>query len=331
MNDWHFAYPWIFYIAPILLVLPYLRRKPAFQSIPASVNHVREPGRSSRGLLRTLILPTVHVLLLLFLTLAAARPQRTNSITLGDENRRNIMLALDVSRSMDAPDFISPDGVVKRITGVKSVTKSFIEERTGDRIGLVLFGTSAFLQSPLTIDHVLLASLVNEIRLGVAGDGTAMGDGLGVALKRIEELPSNSRAIILLTDGVSNSGRVEPLKAAKIAARLGVKVYTIGIGSKEGSYVQIDPGMFGARRVRAEFDEATLVKIADLTGGKYFFASDMNELDLIYREIDQLESTRQQERSFTQTFELAPPLLLSALLLFLIHYLLSQTVFRVVP
>jgi len=326
-----FAYPWIFFLLPMLLLLPYLRRRTHFQAIPASEVSVRTHAKSARLMARSCLQPVLHFAFLVTLLISAARPQEVTSLSLGEDERRNIMLALDASKSMDAKDFRSPVGIVRRLDGVKSVTANFIQERKGDRIGLVLFGSKAFLQAPLTIDHGLLHSLVSDLRVGVAGDGTAIGDGLGIALKRIEELPARARAVILITDGVSNSGRVEPLEAARIAKELGVKVYTIGIGSPSGSFVQIRQGIFAPRRIRAEFDEKTMREIARITEGKYFFASDANELDQIYREIDLLEKTNEEEFQFQQTAELAAPFLLASLFFFVFHFILSQTVFRVVP
>ncbi|MCI5064477.1 VWA domain-containing protein [bacterium] len=331
-----FATPELFLLFPIMVALPFLRRwwakPPSRPSLVRTRAEVEVARRDSFHQLSR-VFPTLLFLVFIgCLVAAAAQPQRQNILDLSEHRRRNIMVAMDVSRSMDAPDFRTPDGRTKRIEGVKSVTKDFIARRTGDRIGLVLFGSRAYLQAPLTIDYLLLYQLVDAISLGVAGDGTAIGDGLGVALKKVEALPAEARAIILLTDGVSNSGRIEPMKAARIAADLNVKVYTIGIGSPEGSTVQIPQGgLLRYQQVRAEFDEETLREIASLTGGKYYFASDLNALDLIYREIDALEHTEAEERSFAQTEELSSPLVTAALISFLLHLLITQTIIRVLP
>ena len=190
-----FAYPWLLALLPVFLLLPYVRRRQYFQAIPSSEVAVDTSARSVRMVARSLIQPLLHLGFLVCLLISAARPQEVISHTLGEDDRRNLVLSLDASKSMDAKDFRSPSGIIRRMDGVKSVTADFLRERRGDRIGLVIFGSQAFLQAPLTIDHALLMSLVNELRVGVAGDGTAIGDGLGIALKRVEELPVGVRRV----------------------------------------------------------------------------------------------------------------------------------------
>jgi Ca-activated chloride channel family protein len=233
---------------------------------------------------------------------------------------------------MEAQDFISSTGLTSRMEGVKRVTNDFLRNRAGDRIGVVLFGSHAYLQSPLTLDHDFLRTLLVDIRPGVAGDGTAIGDGIGTALKHIQALPADTRAIILLTDGVNTSGNVEPMKAARIAAELGIRIYTIGIGSQSGSFLPSIRGLPLSQQISAAFDESALRRIADVSGGVYYFASNEDELNNIYREIESLETAETETTPPPVTIqEIAPPLLWVILAIFLIHLFLSQTVLRVLP
>ncbi|MCB0319630.1 MAG: VWA domain-containing protein [Bdellovibrionales bacterium] len=324
-------YPVVVAILPLLFFIRWIRGKRSSVAIPVASHLLAGGSPSLTSRVGQWSMQFLHLLFLCALALAAARPVQRTSIAPNEMERRNVMLALDVSRSMEAQDFASPYGTVSRMEGVKSVTRKFFENRADDRIGLVLFGSQAYLQSPLTIDHSLLARFISELQVGIAGDGTALGDGLGVALKRIEELPSETQAVILLTDGVSNSGSVDPIKAAGIARDLGVRVYTIGIGSHEGAFLNLNRGFSIPQRIRAEFDEATLRRIAEITGGKYYFASDAGTLNHIYEEIDSLEKSEEEEKSFELITEFYPLFAGVAALVFLLHFVLSQTVFGVYP
>lgn len=189
---------------------------------------------------------------------------------------------------------------VTRIAVVKAVVDQFIQRRTGDRLGLVLFGSRAYMQSPLTFDRKTVGTLLREAQIGFAGQGTAIGDAIGLATKRLLKRPADQRVLILLTDGANSAGEVPPLKAAELAKQSGVKVYTIGVGAEEFSR----PGLFGSnfmsRRINpsADLDEETLRKIADITGGQYFRARDPQELQQIYLELDKLEPMEQEAAQF---------------------------------
>ncbi len=331
MSAVSFAYPWVLLAFPVLLLLPSLRSRKN-QSILSTRCSVNTESKTSRQWGAFLLLPLLRILFLMVLIVCAARPQLRTVLPFETTEKRNLVLALDTSRSMEAQDFISTSGLTSRMEGVKRVTNEFLRNRAGDRIGVVLFGSHAYLQSPLTLDHDFLRTLLVDIRPGVAGDGTAIGDGIGTALKHIQALPADTRAIILLTDGVNTSGDVEPMKAARIAAELGIRIYTIGIGSQSGSFIPSIRGLPLSQQISAAFDESALRRIAEVSGGVYYFASNEDELNDIYREIESIETAESETTPPPVTIqEIAPPLLWFILAIFLLHLFLSQTVLRVLP
>ncbi len=241
----------------------------------------------------------VAVVAWLLLVLAAARPER-----IGDEldvpvSGRNLMLAVDLSGSMDAKDFELGARRVDRLTATKAVASDFIGRREGDRIGLILFGERAYLQVPLTLDRETVTTLLMEAFIGLAGEKTAIGDAITLAVKRIHDqgAAGGEQVLILLTDGANTAGEIDPVKAAELAAQIGLRVYTIGIGAEQMVVSSITGGM---RRVNpsADLDEATLTKIADLTGGRYFRAKDTAGLQEIYRLLDEMEPVAEPEAGF---------------------------------
>jgi len=248
------------------------------------------PGRSRRA--RLLLLALTWVLLLL----AAARPQWVGEPVRLPVSGRDLLLAVDISGSMAQEDMILHGEPLSRIQLVKKVANEFIDQRIGDRIGLLLFGTQAYVQVPLTFDRQTVKSLFNEAQIGFAGKKTSLGDAIGLAVKRLRERPAPSRVLLLLTDGANTAGKVEPLQAAKLAAQAGVTIYTIGVGADE---VMIRT-FFGTRRVNpsADLDEETLGKIAELTKGRYFRARSSEELEKIYQLIDKLEPVADATETF---------------------------------
>ena len=223
----------------------------------------------------------------LLLTLAAARPQWIGEIQTLPVTGRDLLLAVDISGSMDTQDMIWQNRAVNRLAVVKQVAGDFIARRRGDRVGLILFGSRAYLQTPLTFDTETTATLLSESEIGLAGRETAIGDAIGLAVKRLREDAAADRVLILLTDGANTSGEVQPLQAAGFAAREGLTVYTVGVGADE-MRVQ---DFFGTRVVNpsADLDEDTLREIADQTGGRYFRARDAADLAQIYEILDELE------------------------------------------
>lgn len=260
--------------------------------------------------------------------LALARPQ---SEPLG-KNRRidglDIQLVIDTSGSMRAEDFVLAGKRPTRLDVVKTVIDSFISARGNDRIGLVVFGTEAFTQAPLTLDHDLLREFLKYVDISMAGDATAIGDGLATAVKRLQDLPSKGKVVILLTDGENNAGRIDPITAAEAAKALGVRVYTIGVGGKGKVPIRVN----GRRTtVEVSIDEALLEKIAALTDGRYFRARDTESLINVYRSIDRLEKSAGRAPIREVRRELYGSFLWGALGLILLEVLRSMTRRRVIP
>ena len=262
------------------------------------------------------------------LVVALARPQDVEQNVRTNTEGIDIMLAIDVSGSMLARDF-KPD----RITAAKEVAGSFIADRYGDRIGLVAFAGEAFTQSPLTTDQSTLQTLLARIRSGLIEDGTAIGNGLATAINRLRESEAKSKVIILLTDGVNNRGESAPLTAAEIAKAQGIRVYTIGVGTEGmAPYPAID--MFGNITFvnqKVEIDEKTLTAISDMTGGKYFRATDKAKLKAIYDEINQLEKSKVEVTEHVSYHELYLAWVLAALGLLLAEFLLANLVLKRIP
>ena len=262
------------------------------------------------------------------LVVALARPQDVEQNVRTNTEGIDIMLAIDVSGSMLARDF-KPD----RITAAKELAGSFIADRYGDRIGLVAFAGEAFTQSPLTTDQSTLQTLLARIRSGLIEDGTAIGNGLATAINRLRESEAKSKVIILLTDGVNNRGEIAPLTAAEIAKAQGIRVYTIGVGTEGmAPYPAID--MFGNITFvnqKVEIDEKTLTAISDMTGGKYFRATDKAKLKAIYDEINQLEKSKVEVTEHVSYHELYLAWVLAALGLLLAEFLLANLVLKRIP
>jgi Ca-activated chloride channel family protein len=235
----------------------------------------------------------------ILLVTAAARPER-----IGDEidvpvSGRNLMLAVDLSGSMDAKDFEIANRRVDRLTATKAVASDFINRREGDRLGLILFGERAYLQVPLTLDRETVNILLMEAFIGLAGEKTAIGDAITLAVKLIHDqgAAAGEQVLILLTDGANTAGAIEPLKAAELAQQIGLRIHTIGIGADQ----MVIPSLTGGlRRVNpsADLDEETLTRISDLTGGRYFRARDTASLQQIYRLLDEMEPVAEPEGGF---------------------------------
>ncbi len=299
-----FAWPWMF----LLLPLPWLVRHfiPPATSVRQGVlfapfisaYHATHIAATHRFNLRSLRMWGILLCWLLLIT-ASAKPQWLGDETELPESGRNLLLAVDVSGSMEIADM--GDGNTNRLEVVKQVAGEFIQRREGDRIGLILFGTEAYLQTPLTFDHMTVASLLQDTVIGIAGRETAIGDAIGMALKRLQNA-SGETVLVLLTDGANNAGHVQPNKAAELAAQQGLRIYTIGVGSEPRQV----SGFFGMRMVdpASDLDEETLRMIANMTGGEYFRATDRNTLQDIYRQLDKLEPTMKGNRMVRPTTEL---------------------------
>ncbi len=230
------------------------------------------------------------------LIVAGMRPRWLGDFVELPLSGRDLMLAVDLSASMEEQDFVLRRQRVDRLTATKQIAAEFIDRRIGDRLGLILFGERAYLQTPLTFDRATVRTLLNEAVIGLAGRATAIGDAIGLAVKRLREQQAESRVLILLTDGANTAGAVEPLAAADLAARARLKIYTIGIGAD----ASIMRSLFGSRRYNParELDEKTLQAIAARTGGRYFRARDTDELRQIYRLLDELEPVEKDAQRF---------------------------------
>ncbi|HDZ89554.1 MAG TPA: VWA domain-containing protein, partial [Deltaproteobacteria bacterium] len=282
-----FAYPILLFLVPVAagwFVFALLRRPPGITHSMASKMALVAGGGSPFAAKIPLIL---RVCALVLLVLAAARPQLYNVSRDVRSPGVDIVLCVDTSGSMEALDFKLDQRPVTRLTAVKKVVTDFIKKRTTDRIGLVVFGEDAFTQSPLTVDKGLLLGLVEKMKIGMAGDRTAIGSAIAIGGKRLKDLKAKSKILILLTDGRSNAGEITPVAAAEAVRALGVKIYTIGVGGKGPAPFRIRTTL-GTRLVhqQVDLDEKTLKKVAEIGGGRYFRASDSRELSEIYQIID---------------------------------------------
>ncbi len=311
-----FAWPWMF----VLLPLPWLVRRFAPPATPARQAALIVPfledfsgiqdGNVLQGDRKLLFAAVIAWILLVA---AAARPQWLGEPIEQAVSGRDLMLAVDLSGSMEEQDFIIGGQRVDRLTASKWVASDFIARRTGDRIGLILFGSQAYLQAPLTFDRKTVMTLLDEAVIGLAGENTAIGDAIGLTVKRLGEQQAKSRVLILMTDGANTAGEVSPLKAAQLARQKNLKIYTIGIGADE----MVVRNFFGTQRVNPsrDLDEQTLTAIAEQTGGRYFRARDSEQLQQIYQLLDKLEPVQKDQQFFRPKVELFHwPLGLSLLL-----------------
>lgn len=273
------------------------------------------------------VLFALKVLAIVFLVIALARPQSSNSWQTYTSEGIDIVLGLDISTSMLARDF-SPD----RLEAAKEVATKFILERPQDRIGLVVFAGESFTQCPLTTDQAVLVNLLREVQSGMIEDGTAIGLGLANAVNRLKDSPAKSKVVILLTDGVNNRGAIAPVTAAELAKTYGIRVYTIGVGTYgEAPYPVPSPFGVQLQNMRVEIDEDVLRQIATVTGGQYFRATDNSKLEQIYKEIDQLEKSKMEVKHFSKKQEQYFWFGLIGVLLLVGEALLRYTLLRKIP
>lgn len=318
----------------LLLLLPaigawyFFKRKQHYPTLKMpNLDSISELS-SWRGKLRG-ILPILRALAFIMLVIAIARPQETLKEEEIKAEGIDIFLVLDVSYSMLAKD-LTPD----RMEASKRVATDFVERRKHDRIGLALFGGEAFTQCPLTTDHRVVKEFLAGTKAGILGQGTAIGMGLSSAVNHIKDSESESKIIILLTDGVSNTGYIQPMTAAEIAVEFGAKVYTIGVGTQGEALYPINPASTGRLRyqpVKVEIDEVLLRKISEMSGGKYFRATDDKSLENIYAEIDRLEKTEIEVTTIKRHSEEFYGFAFMGLLFLIFEILLRYTVFRTIP
>ena len=324
-----FVWPWFYLILPLPFLYRKLRRSANSESpylestILLSIAETQNRLVSSTSQRRLLIL--LLIIAWLSLVTAIARPVNIGDPVALPTTGRDILLAVDISGSMEREDMIINGRQVNRLYAVKSVVSEFVNTREGDRLGLILFGERAYLQTPLTFDTKTLQDLLIEAQIGFAGNGTAIGDAIGLSVKKLKERPDSSRVLILLTDGSNTAGILSPSEASDIAKKAKVKIYTIGIGDGR----QRNQGLFGQTLVNQnnDLDERTLTAIADLTGGKYFRARDPRELRSIYDQLNKLEPIDQDEellRPITSLFHWPLALFLTCSLLIILIRLFSD-------
>lgn len=328
--DITFAYPWILYF---LLIIPFMaiwywfkgrKSQPTVNYSSLRIFKELKPTWRERLKYIPIIFRMIAITLLI---IALARPQNFQSGENIYTEGIDIAIVLDISGSMLAED-LKPN----RLDAAKKVIDEFVTARVSDRIGLVVFARDAFTQCPLTVDYIVLRNLLNDIKTGMIEDGTAIGNGIANGVNRLKESKAKSKVMILLTDGVNNAGEVDPVSAAQIAKTFGIRIYTIGVGTRgEAPYPVQTP--FGTRyqMVPVEIDENVLKEIAKLTNGEYFRATDNKKLQEIYATIDKLEKTKVEITSYRNAKELYYSWLGSGILLLLLELGLSRTILRRLP
>jgi Ca-activated chloride channel family protein len=321
--------------------------------LPILVRFMRVPGRPVSGAMqypqvsalrwrptaRTVAvraLPWLTVVALALLIIAMARPRRLQETVTVSSEGIDIVLALDISGSMQAEDFQPTN----RFTVARQVLRDFITGTQGDRLALVVFAAKAFTQSPLTLDYTMVHRLLDQVEIGMVDEsGTAIGMAIATSAARLEKSKAKSRIIILLTDGMNNAGAIDPITAAKAAGAIGVKIYAVGVGSEEGALIPVDDPIFGRTYARnpdgsyqrTMMDEATLHKIAQVSGGKYYRAADPDTLRKIYEEIRRLEKSKFEMNEYRRYQEMAGRFLWAALLLLVVQTFLASTWLRKAP
>lgn len=326
------AHPWALALVPVAALLLYLtlRRRldrPATVLFPEVASAARLAPAHWRWRWRAPVLLRAAAILLL--AVAAARPQRGQREVEVTSEGIDIVIALDVSGSMKAEDF-QPHN---RLYVAKEVARRFIEGRAPDRIGMVVFAGESFTQCPLTLDHGILLEFLDQIDFDMMPDGTAIGMGIATATNRLRDAPGASKVVILLTDGKNNAGTVDPITAARAAAAVGVKIYTVAAGREGDAMFPVQDPLFGTRRVRlpSEIDEESLTQIASITGGRFYRATDSEALAQIFRTIGEMEKTRVETREYTEYSDRAPAFLWGALALMVAQLLLADVRWRSFP
>ncbi len=327
------ATPYALLLLALIPLLAWYRRRRRPPALAVGETRLAAGLGASPALRLHRMLPGLYYLTLLLLIAALARPQWGTERLPTDTEGINIVLAVDLSGSMAAEDFNYQGRRMNRLEAIKMVVRDFIARRAGDRIGMVVFGSQAYTQLPLTRDYQTIAAILERLTIGAAGRNTAIGDAIGISVKRLADIESRSNIIILLTDGRSNTGELEPMAAAGIAHQKGIKIYTIGVGGKGRAPVPIDDPIFGRRYVyqQDDLDEEGLQAIAAETGGRYFRAEDLAGLQQIYATIDRLEKNKVEAQGFAEYKELYFYLLPPALLLLAAWIVLKHTRFLEIP
>jgi Ca-activated chloride channel family protein len=322
-------YLYLLLLIPVLVWFRYFRRRKNHAALPYSDTDLVKKVRFHGGLWPRYISPVLKSLALVAIVFALARPRFARTFEEVKTQGIDIVLTLDVSGSMKAEDF-KPQN---RLYVAKEVIKEFVQERTEDRLGLVVFAAQAFTQCPLTLDHNVLINFLDNVTFGMVEDGTAIGTAIANSCNRLKDSPAKSKVIVLLTDGVNNTGKIDPVTAAEIAKSLGIKIYTIGIGKPGNAPFPVDDPFLGRiyKYIPNALDEKVLHKVADITGGIYFRAETGEKLSEVYKEISALETTQIKTKGYIQYKELFAPFLLAGLGFVLLESVLGRTRFRKIP
>jgi Ca-activated chloride channel family protein len=322
---------WLLALLPLVLLLRG-GRGPIAAIEYSDVGLAREVARGSRSRIGIWIwlLPILAAVLMI---IGLARPQRDHSRTEVTANGIDIVLGLDVSGSMTALDFQINNRRVNRIEVVKTVVAKFIDERADDRIGIIAFAGAPYLVSPITLDHDWLLQNLERVNIGTVEDGTAIGSAIAASVNRLRTTPAKSKVVILLTDGVNNSGKISPLAAAEAAKALGVKIYTIGVGVRGKAPIPVkdEAGNWHLIMAQVDVDEKTLQAVAEETGGRFYRATDTDSLQKIYEQINGYEKSAQTVQKFEHYEELYPWALIPALAILGLWSVLQQTRLRRLP
>jgi Ca-activated chloride channel family protein len=329
-----FAHPWLLLLLLLLPLLALLQggRGAAPAVIFSSLKPLKAHGKVRRSRMGGWLTSLLLFALALFIV-ALARPQSGKVISHVEASGIDIMLALDVSRSMLAEDFTVGGERANRLAAVKQVTQKFIEGRPNDRIGILCFAGRPYIVSPLTLDHDWLLQNLERVKIGLVEDGTAIGSALASAANRLKDKEAKSKIVVLLTDGDNNAGKVTPITAAEAAQALGIKIYTIGAGTRGFAPMPVQD-MFGRtmyRNVKVDVDEDTLKKIADVSKGQFYRATDTKTLNQIFEQIDSLEKSKVEMSQYTQYRDLFPWFLAAGLGLLALQVALAQTFGRKLP
>jgi Ca-activated chloride channel family protein len=335
MSRLQFAHPWLLLLLLLLPLLAFLRgrRGPAAAIQYSGLGLLGSLAHSRKIQPRGWLSALRYASLLLFIV-ALARPQQIDSSTQVQESGIDMMLAIDLSPSMEALDYHRPNGdEISRVQVVRETVGKFIEARPNDRIGMVAFAGEAYLMSPLTLDHAWLLQNVDRLQVGLAGDATAIGSALAACANRLRDQPAKSKVIVLLTDGANNAGKITPLAAAEAAHALGIKIYTIGAGSSDvAKFPQRDGfGHVYYTTIPVDIDNAALQKIADVGGGKFFRAADYDSIQRVYEEINKLEPTNVGVQHFEHVQEYFACALLPGIFVLGLEVALAHTRWRRSP
>lgn len=316
-------------VVPILVYWYIKRHRHSSATIRYSNLNIIKNIKSTRSKVARHSLFVFRILALMALIIAFARPQSGQTEQKVTTEGIDILLAMDVSTSMLAEDFKPKN----RLEAAKVVAADFIKGRQNDRIGLVVFAGQSFTQCPLTLDYGVLLRFMEEIESGMIEDGTAIGMAIATCVNRLRDSTAESKVVILLTDGQNNRGELDPATAAKVAEAFNIRIYTIGAGKKGDALYPVDDPIFGRRYVpmKVEIDEELLQRVAQVTGGRYFRATDRTSLERIYDEIGELEKTKIEVTEYTRYKELFVNLLYAAFGLVLLEILLANTLFRKIP